>query len=175
MFKAFFRRMWQDFKGMFHFRPLHFIGWLLVWGVPIAYVAYIAYNPHDTWSLFSAGGIILLVLVIVVYFLKFKAFAKRKIAEEKTVERVAFAKMNVFRLSILNIFDAIIKIATIVLAYLGFQWLITASQNAITLLEVLFWAEIIGHGFYLFDFMLHIGREQLDLEASLTEQPQQRK
>ena len=73
--------------------------------------------------------------------------------------------MNLFRLSALNIFDALIKLATIVLAYFGFQWLITASQNAITLLEVLFWAEIIGHVFYLFDFIFNIGREQLELES----------
>lgn len=165
MIKAFFRKLWHDFKDMFHFRPLHFIGWLLVWGVPLGYVAYVAYQPHDAWSWLSTGGMILVILFILIYFLKFKSFAKRKIAEEKTVERVSFAKMNLFRLSILNIFDTLIKIGTIVLAYLGFKWIISASALALALLEVLFWAEIIGHGFYLFDFMFHIGREQLDLEA----------
>ena len=150
---------------MFHFRPLHFIGWLLVWGTPLGYVVYVAWQPHNAVSYFTTGGVLLLILVIVLYFFKFRAFAKRKIAEEKTVERVSFAKMNVFRLSLLNIFDALIKLATIVLGYMGFQWIITASQNAISLLTVLFWAEIIGHTFYLFDFIFNIGKEQLELES----------
>ena len=165
MVRAFFRKLWHDFKGMFHFRPLHFIGWLLVWGVPLGYIVYVAWQPHEVISYFTTGGLLLLIIVILLYFLKFRSFAKRKIAEEKTVERVAFAKMNLFRLSALNIFDALIKLATIVLVYMGFQWLITASQNAISLLTVLFWAEIIGHTFYLFDFIFNIGREQLELES----------
>lgn len=150
---------------MFRFRPLHFIGWLLVWGVPFGYIVYVAWQPHDVVSYFTTGGLLLVILVIVLYFFKFRSFAKRKIAEEKTVERVSFAKMNVFRLSFLNIFDALIKLGTIVLVYMGFQWLITASENAISLLTVLFWAEIIGHTFYLFDFIFNIGREQLELES----------
>lgn len=164
--KALFRKYGEDAKKKARPRPLRIVGFILKWVIPLAYVVFILYDPTEKISWLRTGGMGLLVVFILVYFFHWKKKLHDALLMEKTVERLDFAKMNSIKLSIYYIIDTAIKLATLGIVYWLMWQIYQMSQFTLVLLNIILWCEIIGHGICLVDFLLNIGQEQLDEEAT---------
>lgn len=164
--RALFRKFREDAHKRGRFRPLRLIGFILKWVVPLAYVIYIVYDPTEKVSWLKPLGMGLVVLIIIVYFFRWKKKLHDALIIEKTAERLDFAKMNSIRLTIYHLIDTVIKLGTLGILYWVLWQVYTMSQFTLILLQVIIGCEVAGQILCGIDYLLNIGQEQLDEEMT---------
>ena len=157
-----FKAIFADFKTSLKSHIFKLLGIITIWIIPLVLLFNEGYVGETTKHTFRFWTMPVFIIMIILYWFKFKKLIKENLKMEKFANRFGKQASNAALLFIYSLLDMIMSTATIFIVYETVLLIEQLTLKVSTFLAVVTLTTLIGKFFYMLDNIFNIGKNYVN-------------